>query len=97
MEAELCGVPEVEGLAARRPQRAPSSRGERDRGEMEGEREREREREREEGATWPVAIPIRGDATHSVAGHARTRHASAPQKLGRRGHFGRSRSNIELI
>jgi len=69
----------------------------RERSRRDGGREREREREREEGATWPVAIPIRGDATHSVAGHARTRHASAPQKLGRRGHFGRSRSNIELI
>ena len=31
MEAELLGVPEVEGLAARRPQRAPVSR-ERERG-----------------------------------------------------------------
>jgi hypothetical protein len=39
MEAELRGVAEVEGLAARRPQRAPASL----------EREREIEEEREEG------------------------------------------------
>jgi len=41
MEAELRGVAEVEGLAARRPQRAPASL----------EREREIEEEREEGGT----------------------------------------------